>query len=329
MPPRLRLPRTHQLRLHSSSNSGNGRHIEKTQPILASRDYASLAYTPAASPSAIIDPPQILHHNSTQPPSYKPAEFRKTQLHRQYTSLLRSSPLVLLFQHNNLKAVEWAGLRRELATALRKVDTELAASNPDTSATSVADAAKMHTFQTGIFASALKIVEFYKPEEHGIPSLSKQAYGIAKQKNAKLRTGLEPLLSGPLMAVAFPAVSPQHLKATLEILAPNETFPAPKRKALPSLYDPPVQAGLQKLMLLGARVDGDVFDMDGARWVGGIKGGIGGLRSQLVYMLSSVGAGITNTLEGAAKSLWVTMESRRQDMEGPKEEEKKEEEKKE
>jgi len=119
------------------------------------------------------------------------------------------------------------------------------------------------------------------------------------------------------MAVTFPVVSPQHLKAALQILAPNDKFPAPKRKANPGLYELPVQSGLQKLMLLGARVEGDVFDMDGARWVGGIQGGMGGLRSQLVYMLQNVGAGLTNTLEGAGKALYVTMESRRLDMEGP------------
>lgn len=72
-------------------------------------------------------------------------------------------------------------------------------------------------------------------------------------------------------------------------------------------------------MLLGARVDGEVFDLDGVRWIGGVEGGLGGLRSQLVYMLQSAAAGVTNTLEGAGKSLYVTMESRRLDLEGPAE----------
>ena len=280
--------------------------------------YASLATTP------VVDIPILAHHSNNQPPSYKPAEFRKTQLHRQYASLLRSSPLILLFQHNNLKAVEWSGLRRELAAALKVVDADLASADPSATDSQVGAGTKLQIMQTGIFASALKVVEFWKPEQNNPAAgpqtaLSKKAYETAKSKNRKLRTGLEPLLSGPLMAVTFPAVSPQHVKAALHILAPNEKFPAPKRKANPGLYELPVQTGLQKLMLLGARVDGEVFDMEGTRWVGGIEGGIGGLRSQIVYLLSSGGAGITNTLEGAAKSLYVTVESRRIDMEGPAE----------
>lgn len=223
------------------------------------------------------------------------------------------------------------GIRRELAAALAKVDGELGTSHVGTSA-------KLQIVQTGIFASALKIVEFYNPDiiadearsqhpsdprtasstsiedtnanpafTHG---LSKEAYSAAK-KNRKLQHGLEPLLSGPLALLTFPSVSPQHLKAALSILAPNDKFPAPKRKANPNYHEPAVQMGLQKLMLLGARVEGKAFDMDGTRWVAGIEGGIDGLRGQLVAMLSSVGGGITSTLEAAGRSLYFTVEGRR------------------
>ena len=68
-------------------------------------------------------------------------------------------------------------------------------------------------------------------------------------------------------------------------------------------------------MLLGARVEGKTFDMDATRWLGGIEGGLEGLRAQLVYMLQGVGAGITGALEGAGRSLYFTMESRRQMLE--------------
>jgi len=199
---------------------------------------------------------------------------------------------------------------------------------------------KLQIVQTGIFASALKVVEFWNPSfgpesptthpkdpqtassesiENTMPTakdpgfrhgLSAQAYKAAK-KNQKLKTGLEPLLSGPLAMLTFPDVSPQHLKAALSILSPGKDFPAPKRRVNPGYHEKPVQDGLQKLMLLGARVEGKVFDMEGARWVGGIAGGLSGLRAQLVAMLSSVGAGITNTLEAASRSLYVTMEGRK------------------
>lgn len=263
----------------------------------------------------------------TQPPSYKPPEFRKTQLHRQYQSLLRSSPLLLIFQHNNLKAGEWMAVRRELDIALRKIDEELA-NNGDTEGVSAL--AKLQVIQTGIFASALKVVEFWEPKfanstdlsasnsapnasnsesvlSHG---LSKQAWESAKQ-NRELRHGLEPLLSGPIALFTLPKVSTRHLQAALSILAPSTKFPAPKRKANPNYYEPAVQLGLQKLMLLGARVEGTVFDTEGTKWVGSIQGGLEGLRAQLLAALQSVSAGVTNTLESAGRSLYITVEGRR------------------
>ena len=54
-----------------------------------------------------------------------------------------------------------------------------------------------------------------------------------------------------------------------------------------------------------------MFDNEGARWVGGIEGGLEGLRGQLVRILGEVGAGVTGALEGAGRSLWVIVEGRR------------------
>jgi ribosomal protein L10 len=234
---------------------------------------------------------------------------------------LRSSPLILLFQHNNIKAVEWMSIRRELASALNKVDAERAKNGQELFAHDI----KIQVIQTGIFASALRIVEFYNPEgstedtantsedlrfTHG---LSRKAHEVAS--NRKLHSELEPLMAGPLAVLSFPSVTPQHLKAALSILSPGPDFPAPKRKANPDYHSPEVQGGLQKLMFLGARVEGKVFDVDGTKWVGGIEGGIDGLRAQLVHMLQGIGAGLTNALEGASKSLYFTVEGRRMDME--------------
>lgn len=64
-------------------------------------------------------------------------------------------------------------------------------------------------------------------------------------------------------------------------------------------------------MLLGARVEGRVFDNEGARWVGGIEGGLEGLRGQLVGILGEAGGRVTGTLEGVGRNLWVTVEGRR------------------
>lgn len=241
---------------------------------------------------------------------------------------------MLLFQHNNLKSQEWVGLRRELTKALRKVDEARFASGD--ASEPLADGIKIQIIQTGIFAAALRIVEFYKPDSQPstldrtdpatpssatIPLYSPSGDGLthtlsaaAHEAVADRRTAhaLAPLLSGPLMLLTFPNVSPQHLKAAMSILSPSAPdFPAPTRRANPGWHDAGVQSGLQKLLLLGARVEGKVFDVDGTKWVGKIEGGLDGLRAQLVAMLQGAGAGITNTLESAGRSLYVTVEGRR------------------
>lgn len=256
--------------------------------------------------------------------------------------------MILIFQHNNIKAVELMSIRRELAVALRKVDAERLKNEQDT----LSEEVKLQIIQTNIFASALRVVEFFNPESESLdhtqhpanPStatsaqipqtsntakderfthgLSRHAHEIAN--NRKLKLELEPILSGPLAVVAFPSVAPQYLKAVLSILSPSKgDFPAPTRRASPDYYEPSVQQGLQKLMLLGARVEGKVFDVEGTKWVGGIAGGIDGLRAQLVHMLQGVGGSLTSALEGASKSLYFTVEGRRMDMEekekGPEE----------
>jgi large subunit ribosomal protein L10 len=322
-------------RIHSPSRAIAS--ILKTKrPLRNQRQYATAtAITPVASHEQMIKAsPPIARYPPTQPPSYKPPEFRKSQLLRQYASLLRSTPLMLLFQHNNLKANEWVGIRRELSAALQKVDAaRVAAGHPSEP---LADAIKMQIIQTGIFAAALRVVEFYKPESQPcaldptdpstrssatIPvftqsgnelthTLSKAAHeAVADTRTAH---ALAPLLSGPLCLLTFPNVSPQHMKAALSILSPSPPqFPAPTRRANPGWHDAAIQSGLQKLLLLGARVEGKVFDVEGAKWVGSIDGGLDGLRAQLVAMLQGIGGGVTNTLESAGRSIYFTVEGRR------------------
>lgn len=303
--------------------------------------YASLATAIAPAPSIdqlTISSAPTVRYPPTQPPSHKPPEIRKSQLHRQYTSLLRSSPLLLLFQHNNLKASEWMGVRRELTTALRKQDAARAAAGEEN--LHLADSIKIQIIQTGIFAAALRVVEYFNPERQPraytphptdpatqssatVPHISSSLYdptfrhGLSKAAHNAARWkrfshALTPILSGPLMVVSFPTVSTAHLKTVLSILAPSPPrFPAPTRRANPGYHEPTVQGGLQKLILLGARIEGRVFDSEGARWVGTIDGGLQGLRGQLVALLQSVGAGVTGALESASRSLYFTIEGRR------------------
>ena len=290
--------------------------LRRQRPCAGRRKYATAtATTPAPSHEQMIPSMvSIARYPASQPPSHKPPEFRKSQLLRQYSSLLRSTPLMLVFQHNNLKSTEWVAIRRELSKALNKVDESRIAAGH--TGEGLSDGIKIQIIQTGIFAAALKIVEFYHPEatnredQDPTHTLSEAAHSAIS--NSRTAHDMEPLLAGPLAIVTFPNVSPQHLKAALSILSPSAPqFPAPTRKANPGWHDLAVQGGLQKLLMLGARVEGKVFDIDGTHWVGGIDGGLDGLRSQLVGMLQGIGGNLATTLESAGRSLYFTMEGRR------------------
>lgn len=323
MPPRLHLRSLGQLaELQIYAN-----------PHLCGRcSYATSAATVHAPTDAQMHSsrPPLQNYSPSQPPSHRDPKYRKSQRIRSYVSLLQTTPLIILFQHNSLKAVEWNGIRRELTSALRKLDAQLLAQGRPKEDL-IGEYIKLQVIKTTMFEPALRIAEYYRPKEqsqqekllpvkggHGSglinPSLthalSESAYqAIKKHKGVH---PLTPLLTGSLAILTFPTVSPQHIKTAFSILAlqaPN--FAAPTRRLNPSLYELPVQEGLKKLMLLGARIDGEVFDRDGTRWVGSIDGGIDGLRSQLVGMLQGFGAGLTQTLESAGRSLWFTMESRR------------------
>lgn len=64
--------------------------------------------------------------------------------------------------------------------------------------------------------------------------------------------------------------------------------------------------------MLGARVEGRVFDGEGTRWVGGLgDGGVAGLRAELVHVLAGIGAQVAATLEAPGRSLYFALEGRK------------------
>ncbi|KAL6798238.1 hypothetical protein V8C43DRAFT_272973 [Trichoderma afarasin] len=275
--------------------------------------------------------PPIDFAPATKPPSARPIDTRKSQMIRTYTSLLRTTPLILFFQHSNLTAVEWAAVRRELKKALDGVAPMTAA--PGAEPLDLSPRVQLQVLRTNMLNVALKLVEFYNPEVAAsststkrtskgpiVHDLSEAAY--EQVKNAEISpesayAQIEPLMVGPLAGLIIPAVSPAHVAAALSVLAPVPgKFPAPTRKKNPGYYDPIFQNGLAKLMLIGGRIEGKVFDQAGVHWVGGIEGGIDGLRAQLVAILQGAGLGITSTLEGGSRSLWLALEGRKEQLEG-------------
>lgn len=316
------------------------------QARLASTVATAIAETPATPINQTILPVhQTQSYPSTKPPSFKPPEFRKSQLLRQYASLLQSCPLILIFQHNNLKSNEWMALRRELCQALRKTDEK--------EHTNHADTIKLQIVQSSILSAALNLITFYNPNQtphhtsnhtHNKPNtssslntistthlLSTHAHNLARRHSQTSTNGLETLLSGPLALLPFPALLPSHLATTLSILSPSPQFPAPKRRVSPAYYDTAVQFGLKKLVLLGARVEGRAMDAAGVAWVGGIEGGLDRLRAELVWLvggdevkgrmvriLEGVGSGLVGALEGSGRGLWGVLEGRRGMLESEK-----------
>ncbi|KAL2430485.1 Large ribosomal subunit protein uL10m [Exophiala dermatitidis] len=343
MPPRLRLRSLAQLADLQLQRAGYTYTCGRCQYATAAA--TATATTPAPTDAQIHSSiPQLSRYSPVQPPSHRSPLYRKSQLLRSYVSILQTTPLIVFFQHNNLKAAEWVGIRRELTSALRKLDEQLSRQGAQPQDL-IGDYIKFEVIKTNIFEPALRVAEYFKPGQQqlppepiggltGIPSekedpslnhaLSEAAYRIASEHKGE--HPLTPILEGAVAILTFPVVSPVHLKTAFSILSPQPPhFPAPTRRATPSYYDSPVQDGLKKLLLLGGRIDGQVFDMEGTRWVGSIDGGIDGLRAQLVALLQGFGIGLTSTLESASRNLWFTMESRRKVLEEeakPKEEEK-------
>ncbi|KAI9932945.1 hypothetical protein ASPWEDRAFT_22700 [Aspergillus wentii DTO 134E9] len=351
MPPRLRLSSAGRI----SQSFRRQRLLCQYEISVSSRcaSTAATATTPAPSVEQMTtSPPPISRHSPTQPPSHRNPEYRRSQLLRQYTSLIRTTPLMVFLQHNNLQSVEWAGIRRELSQAMQKVDEKIASEGRDLPP--LAPHIKVQIIQTSIFEVALRIVEYFRPDQGALAAgqppravdpvtqtsaelppvsgsrddptlthdLSRAAHDAVQHMKGKHE--LSTLLVGPLAVLSIPQVSPEHMKAALTVLAPKAAgFPQPTRRANPGWHELPVQNGLKKLDLLAARVDGNVFDVDQTKWVGSIEGGMDGLRSQLVTALQSMGSGITSALEGAGKSLYLTLESRRsvleEEQKGPEE----------
>ncbi|KAF9873721.1 hypothetical protein CkaCkLH20_08831 [Colletotrichum karsti] len=312
MPPRLPQQAARALRRLATPSTPITRYL--------STSTAFLAAPTAAGPASSFAGVRSDYVPVTKPPSARPPETRKSQLIRTYTSLLRTTPLILFFQHSNLTADEWSAVRRELNSALD-------AATPEGSPLPGRDI-HLQVLRTRMFNVALKLAEFYDPEvakanpntpqgRKGpiVHDLSMSAYEAMKSFEVPADSAyaqIAPLMCGPTAALVFPAVSPAHLAAALKVLSPSPpAFAAPTRKKQPSYYDPLVQSGLQKLLLVGGRIEGDVFDVEGVRWVGGIEGGLDGLRAQLVHLLQSAGLGLTTALEAGGKSLWLTLEGRK------------------
>lgn len=177
---------------------------------------------------------------------------------------------------------------------------------------------KITLIRSALFSSALRVAEGFDKahlKESGLSGTSKEAY--AQTLHLRDELPLSTLLTGPTATLSLPFVSPPHLKIVLDIMFPVKGY---KRG-----IDPLAVSGLQKLVLLGARMDGHVaggrigegrvLDGQQVRLVSGL-GGVEDMRGELVAILQSVGGGeLTRSLESVGLGMARTLEGRRKMME--------------
>ena len=283
---------------------------------IQSSNYATIAktlakYEPSPDMAAAAAATDTRSHPPTQPPSYKSPASTKTLLLRVYLSLLRSSPVTLIFQHNAVTAAEWGAIRRELSLVMAKVDVGL----PEDSQAKIGQYVRVNAVHTAIFGVAVRIADKRSPEgdlwSHGTGVEAAEA-----SRRVKTKHKFTPLMVGPLGIVTFPILSVPHVEAAVNML-----FPA--KLVTKKGSDPAATAGLAKCILLGARVrekllgQRKVMDNDGIKWLCGLRS-VDELRAEIVSLLQSIGGSeLVAVLQGAAVSLGRTVEARRKMLEEP------------
>jgi len=219
---------------------------------------------------------------------------------------------MIFFQHNNLRAVEWVALRRELLFGLRKIDPK----------STLAEGTRITVLSSALFAASLRVAEGHDPQ-HKRSSEPGGSKLIAKETEGLKKTHpLSPIFTAPVAVLSFPSVEPAHLKTALDILFPLKN---PKKG-----LDPLAVSGLQKFVLLAGRVDGHVYgsrvgegrvmDVDLIRVlallpdVNTLRGellamlrGAGG--ADLVMNLGNIGAGLARTVDTYRKMLSGELDS--------------------
>ncbi|KAG7699017.1 hypothetical protein KL930_002196 [Ogataea haglerorum] len=164
---------------------------------------------------------------------------------------------------------------------------------------------KLQIEEAGAQIRKLKVSLFkhYLRASHHKDPASKAAYRQVKKH--KIRHPLEPLLKGPTAAILIKDLNPKVVKNVVNAL----------------------KAHNERLFIVGGRIGGDVVDIADINQFKEMPT-MDELRSQLVGMLTVLsGAGLVRTLESAANTLYLTMDTHRQELEkkdSPEKDEKRE-----
>lgn len=116
----------------------------------------------------------------------------------------------------------------------------------------------------------------------------------ANRLYSKKKHPLSGLFTGPTAVVSIPEINPKMVEDIVKVLDKTK----------------------DKLILLGGQIDGSVLTRDGVDKFKSLPS-IEQLRAELAGVLTMLGgAGLVQTLESSSKMLYLTLESRKKDMEG-------------
>ncbi|KAF6071475.1 hypothetical protein FOB64_001208 [Candida albicans] len=111
---------------------------------------------------------------------------------------------------------------------------------------------------------------------------------------------LDPLLAGPTAIITIPKSDPQVVTSVMKVL----------------------KSANERLLLIGAKIENNVMNLDEINQFKTLPTKES-LQGQLVGLLTMAGgAGLVRTLETPGKVLYLNLDQRKKDMEGPKQEEK-------
>lgn len=149
--------------------------------------------------------------------------------------------------------------------------------------------AVLHIIKGSIFKLLLRSINESDPASKGLAL-----------KNKDVQHPLDTLLSGPTAIISIPKSDPSVVTAVMKVL----------------------KSANEKLLLLGAKVESEVMDLDQINEFKGLPTKET-LQGQLVGLLSMAGgAGLVRTLGTPGSVLYLNLEQRKKDIEGPEEENK-------
>lgn len=145
--------------------------------------------------------------------------------------------------------------------------------------------ATLHVIKSSVFKLLLRSINEPDPAQKGLAA-----------KNKDKVHDLDPLLAGPTAIITIPKSDPQVVASVMKVL----------------------KSANERLLLIGAKIEKNVMNLDEINQFKTLPTKES-LQGQLVGLLTMAGgAGLVRTLETPANALYLNLDQRKKDMEGPK-----------